>query len=296
MLYSMTGYGKIEQKNEQIKITTEIKTLNSKGLDINFKLPYYLRDIDLEIRNIIQEKLERGKIDVFLNIEFDEEALFQLYDINEFKKFYLQLKNLSENVINNISPYLEATFFREALNQISNQKNLEENLMNNENKQLIINSIRECCDLVNLFRKKEGEKLEQDILNQIQIISQLKSQIQSMEPNRKIKIKEKILSNLKENFDLSKINNDRLEQELIYYIEKIDINEELIRLNSHLNYFNEILMNGYGMGKKLGFIAQEIGREINTIGSKANDENIQKLVVEMKDALEKIKEQLNNIL
>lgn len=296
MLYSMTGYGKVEQKNEQIKITTEIKTLNSKGLDVNLKLPYYLRDIDLEIRNIIQEKLERGKIDVYLNIEFDEEALFQLYDINEFKKFYLQLKNLSENVIDNISPYLEATFFREALSQMSNQKNLEENLMNNENKQLIIQSIRNCCDLVNSFRNKEGEKLKQDIQNQIQIISQLKSQIQSIEPNRKIKIKEKILSNLKENFDLSKINNDRLEQELIYYIEKIDINEELIRLDSHLNYFNEILRNGYGMGKKLGFIAQEIGREINTIGSKANDENIQKLVVEMKDALEKIKEQLNNIL
>lgn len=297
MLYSMTGYGKSENKNEQISVTAEIKSLNSKELNINIKAPYWLKSIELEIRHILQQKLHRGKIDLFISIELSEELVLTQYDLISIKKYFTQLKNiLKELDIDASHPYIIINLFREALNKSNTEPFIDNQMLSEQNKILLLNTIGDACDMLNNFRKIEGEKLESDILYQTQLLEQLTLKIKQIEPLRTQRIKEKILTTLKENLDESKINSERFEQEIIYYLEKLDINEELIRLNSHLSYFRETCKDGYNKGKKLSFIVQEMGREINTIGSKANDEQIQKLVVEMKDTLEKIKEQLNNIL
>lgn len=297
MLYSMTGYGKHENKNEQLHISVEIKSLNSKGLDISLKIPYWFKSMDLQIRNIIAEKLQRGKIDVYVNIELSEGITLKQYNAEAVKNYFMQMKQLAQYLnIDDHNPYITATIFRDAINMPEASESKEDEILNDTNQMLILQTINQCCEILNNFRKQEGENLEKDILNQIQILEELKEKIRSIEPKRTEKIRGKISTNLKNNFDSSKINMERFEQEIIFYLEKLDINEELIRLNSHLNYFKDVCNNGYNMGRKLSFIAQEIGREINTIGSKANDEQIQQFVVEMKDVLEKIKEQLNNIL
>lgn len=298
MLYSMTGYGRDEQKNNLFKIIVEIKSLNSKAFDMNIKMPAYLKSFEMPVRNIANEKLQRGKIDLFINIDWSEDILNQLYDVDEIKKYFLQLKTVAGNLTdqNTSNPYLEATLFKEAFNQVQNQNKYEKQVLTEENTKLIFETISNAIQSLNHFRKTEGEKLEADILNQIGLLESVAKKIKELESLRTRKIKDKILNTLTKNFDESKINKDRLEQEIIYYLEKLDINEELVRLSSHIQYFREVCKNGYNMGRKLSFIAQEMGREINTIGSKANDEHIQKLVVEMKDLLEKTKEQLNNIL
>lgn len=297
MLYSMTGYGKAENKNNFFRIITEIKCLNSKGIEINLKYPNWLKSIELDIRNLILEKLVRGKIDVFVTIELNDISSLKQYNSEAIKSYYLQLKQLCQylNVEDN-NPYIQATLFRESINIIDAYITNEDELLNEENKHLIFQNIANACENANKYRQAEGDKLEKDILGQIKILDELKEKVRLIEPLRKDKYKEKILNSLKENFDLTKIDNERFEQEMIYYLEKLDINEELVRLSAHINYFIDTCKDGYNIGKKLSFIAQEMGREINTIGSKANDENIQKLVVEMKDVLEKIKEQINNIL
>lgn len=297
MLYSMTGYGKAQNTNDQLTITTEIRTLNSKQLDINLKAPTWLKALELDIRNILSEQLQRGKIDAHIDITFNKEITLQLYNTELIKQHYLQLQQLIQHLnIPPSNPYIDATLLREALNTSKPLENKEYEFLTAENKELIRTTVEQCCHHINEFRKQEGTELEKDILHQLNIIQELKTQIAQIEPQRKTKIREKILTHLKEYLDESKINTERFEMELIFYLEKLDINEELVRLSNHLEYFKTICQNGYNMGKKLHFIAQEIGREINTIGSKANDDTLQRLVVEMKENLEKIKEQLNNIL
>lgn len=297
MLYSMTGYGKSENKNEELSITVEVKTLNSKEINLNIKMPHYLKSNEWEIRNIIQQNLQRGKIDVYIDIQLPEHLSIKKYNADSIKTYYIYLKQLVKELnIDDTQPYIHAILFKDAANMANTETLNENEIINENNKQLLLKTINHACEMVNQFRMNEGEKLEQDILNHIQLLDALRLKIKEIEPLRTIKIKEKIINHLKEYTETSKINYERLEQEIVYYLEKLDINEELIRLNSHLNYFRETCKDGYGKGRKLIFITQEIGREINTIGSKANDEQIQKLVVEMKDILEKIKEQLNNIL
>ncbi len=297
MLYSMTGYGKGENKNEYLKVSVELKTLNSKGIDINLKIPHWLRYLELEIRNILHNTFIRGKIELIIHTEITGELTFKQYNADTIKNYYLQLKQLVQHLdIKENNDYMIASIFREIIHLPDTSKNKEDELLTEENKIFILKVVQEACNQVNSFRKTEGEKLEKDILNQIKTIEQLKIKIAETEPARKIKIKEKILNALKENLDISKINTERFEQEMIYYLEKLDINEELVRLSSHLEYFKNVCKDEVNAGKKLSFITQEIGREINTTGSKANDEAIQKLVIEMKDVLEKMKEQLNNIL
>ena len=293
----MTGYGKAQNKNQQLTITIEIKSLNSKTLDINLKMPTWLKTHELDIRQFIQDNLHRGKIDIYIATELSEGLVLKHFHSNTIKNYYLQLQQLLQELnIDNSNPYIIATLFREALNTPDAYESNEDELNTEENKQLLFLTLEQCCQQVNQFRQQEGSKLEKDILYQIQLLEEYQKQIQKIEPERKAKIREKILSNLKNYLDESKINNERFEQEIIYYLEKLDINEELVRLSSHLGYFKSICNEGYNKGKKLSFVTQEIGREINTIGSKANDDSIQKIVVEMKDVLEKIKEQLNNIL
>ncbi|GIV26593.1 MAG: hypothetical protein KatS3mg027_0407 [Bacteroidia bacterium] len=297
MLYSMTGYGKVLASNNQMNLNIEIKSLNSKGVDISLKCPIWLKALELDIRNYLQEKLIRGKIDVYFTIEWKDEIILNQINTHSLKKHYEQFKKvLDELNLDAENPYIIATIFREALNLQEKQMDIDDILLNEENKKLIFDTLETCCNKLIDFRKIEGNKLERDILDQIKLIENLKNEIAAKEPIRKQKVRNKILTTLKENFDESKIDRERFEQEMIYYIEKLDINEELVRLQSHIDYFRTICNNGIGMGRKLSFLTQEIGREINTIGSKANDEGIQKLVVEMKDALEKIKEQMNNIL
>jgi len=293
----MTGYGKAQNKNQQLTITIEIKSLNSKTLDINLKMPTWLKTHELDIRQFIQDNLHRGKIDIYIATELSEGLVLKHFHSNTIKNYYLQLQQLLQELnIDNSNPYIIATLFREALNTPDAYETNEDELNTEENKQLLFLTLEQSCQQVNQFRQQEGSKLEKDILYQIQLLEEYQKQIQKIEPERKTKIREKILSNLKNYLDESKINNERFEQEMIYYLEKLDINEELVRLSSHLEYFKSICNEGYNKGKKLSFVTQEIGREINTIGSKANDDSIQKIVVEMKDVLEKIKEQLNNIL
>ena len=293
----MTGYGKAQNKNQQLTITIEIKSLNSKTLDINLKMPTWLKTYELDVRQFIQDNLHRGKIDINIATELSEGLVLKHFHSNTIKNYYLQLQQLLQELnIDNSNPYMAATLFREALNTPDAYESNEDELNTEENKQLLFLTLEQSCQQVNQFRQQEGSKLEKDILYQIQLLEEYQKQIQKIEPERKTKIREKILSNLKNYLDESKINNERFEQEMIYYLEKLDINEELVRLSSHLEYFKSICNEGYNKGKKLSFVTQEIGREINTIGSKANDDSIQKIVVEMKDVLEKIKEQLNNIL
>lgn len=297
MLYSMTGYGKVSTSNNEINLSIEIKSLNSKSTEISLKSPIWLKSLELDIKNYLQEKLMRGKIDVYLTIEWKEDIVLNQMNTINFKKYYDQYKHLlNELNINTENPYIIATIFREVLNLQDKQMDTEELFLSEENKKLIFKALEECCHQLIDYRKTEGNKLEQDILEQLKYIEKLRDEVILRDPIRKQKIRDKILTSLKENFDESKIDKERFEQEMIYYLEKIDINEELVRLKSHIDYFKLICNDGVAMGKKLTFLSQEIGREINTIGSKANDEEIQKLVVEMKDALEKIKEQLNNIL
>ena len=295
----MTGYGKVQNTNTQLSITCEIRTLNSKQLDINLKAPHWLKALELDIRNILSDQLQRGKIDASIDITItpNETTTLQLYNAERIKQQYLQLKQLIQHL--NISPsnaYLETALFREALNTSKTPESIEYELLTPENKKLILTTVEQCCLPIHEFRKQEGNKLEKDILHQITIIQKLHTQIAQLELQRKTKIREKILTCLKEYLDESKINMERFEMELIFYLEKLDINEELVRLSNHLEYFKKICQNGYNKGRKLLFLTQEIGREINTIGSKANDDAIQRFVVEMKETLEKIKEQLNNIL
>lgn len=293
----MTGYGKAQNKNQQLTITIEIKSLNSKTLDINLKMPAWLKTYELDVRQFIQDNLHRGKIDIYIATELSEGLVLKHFHSNTIKNYYLQLQQLLQELnIDNSNPYITATLFREALNTPDAYESNEDELNTEENKQLLFLTLEQSCQQVNQFRQQEGSKLEKDILYQIQLLEEYQKQIQKIEPERKTKIREKILSNLKNYLNESKINNERFEQEMIYYLEKLDINEELVRLSSHLEYFKSICNDGYNKGKKLSFVTQEIGREINTIGSKANDDSIQKIVVEMKDVLEKIKEQLNNIL
>jgi len=297
MLYSMTGYGKAQNKSQQLNITIEIRSLNSKTLDINLKMPSWLKTYELDIRQFVQDNLHRGKIDIYITTELSEGLVVKQFHANTIKNYYLQLQQLLQELnIDNTNPYILATLFRESLNHPDAYEPNEDDLTTEENKQLLLLTLEQCCQQVNQFRKQEGIKLEKDILHQVQLLEEYQKQIQKIEPERKIKVREKILNTLKDLLDESKINFERFEQEMIYYLEKLDINEELVRLITHLQYFKSICNDGYNKGKKLSFVTQEIGREINTIGSKANDENIQKIVVEMKDVLEKIKEQLNNIL
>lgn len=297
MLYSMTGYGKVENQNKDIRVIIEIKSLNNKGFDLTIKMPSWLKSTEIDIRRIIDEQLQRGKVDLYINTEILSNVSLKQYNLDIIKNNFYQLKQLLQFLnINENNEYVLTTLLKEAINSPDAYSIAEDEVLKEDNLHLIFHTIIQCCEQVNNFRKIEGEKLEKDILHQIQLLNQLKSKIKELEPIRKEKIKNKILTSLKNYLDESKINTERFEQELIYYLEKLDINEELIRLESHIEYFTTTCKDGYNKGKKLSFITQEMGREINTIGSKANDENVQKLVVEMKDILEKIKEQLNNIL
>ena len=281
MLQSMTGFGKSSAVFESRKVSVEIRTLNSKGLDLGMKVPSIYKEIEPLLRKIVSNELNRGKIEFSIYIESEKTDNVGLINRDLASLYYQEFKSLNESWGEKPSDYLGLVLrMPEVLNNEANEIDQDEI-------DVVLSLGKEACEMVNSFRKKEGQDLRSDFSIRINEIRSLMDEIVPFE-------KERLLKVLSE-FDSEKVDNNRFEQELIFYIEKLDISEEKMRLSNHLSYFEETL-DGLNSGKKLGFIAQEMGREINTIGSKCNHSEMQRRVVLMKDNLEKIKEQVLNTL
>jgi uncharacterized protein (TIGR00255 family) len=287
----MTGFGKAVCELENKTITIEIKSLNSKQLDIFTRIPPVYREKDLDIRNLISNKLQRGKIEFNLSVEITDARSAGNINAPVVKEYYNQLKALGNDVDIDYNDSILSVIMRLP----DTLKMDKEELDDNEWKK-IKTSLEEAIQALIEFRVQEGAALKNDLMLRIEKIEGCMKKIRPFEKERIINIREKLESSLSEYSEIEKVDTNRLEQELIYYLEKLDITEEKVRLENHCNYFREVIESKEGVGKKLGFIGQEIGREINTIGSKANHHEIQRLVVEMKDDLEKIKEQVLNVL
>ena len=290
MIKSMTGYGKAEQIYLTKRIVVEVKTLNSKQLDLSVKLPQEIRSQELEYRNMVANTLQRGKVDVMISIS-DTNVEQNTHIEKEVIASYLkQVKEISEEYNIPQSADLAMLLFKMPGIFVTPEQQYDENFF-----EKIKETLQSALDMTDTFRKKEGEVLRQDLIKRKDLIVQYLNEVAPFEGARHENIKNKLMKNLTELTQSGKYDENRLEQELIFYLEKLDITEEKVRLAKHCSYYEETI-DEEGAGKKLGFIAQEMGREINTLGSKANDADIQRLVVKMKDELEKIKEQLFNIL
>lgn len=288
---SMTGFGKAVNEIPGKKITVEIRSLNSKQLDLNLRIPYLYKEKELELRTELSKQLERGKVDVSVYTESTQETVPTTLNKNLAKAYYNELRSLSQELNEKEENLLSLVVkMPDVLKAEKETVELDEAEWNQ-----VKEAVNKAIDAFQKFRDDEGKTLEKEFQNRIGIIGKLLNEVLSLDNARVDNIKKRIKNNLEEVIDLNKIDQNRFEQELIYYIEKLDITEEKLRLKTHLDYFNET-MKEPASGRKLGFISQEIGREVNTIGSKANDAGIQKLVVQMKDELEKVKEQLLNVL
>lgn len=288
----MTGFGQASYDGGTFQLNIEVRSLNSKFLDLNLRLPKLFTEKELDVRNIITEKLERGKVSISIEHQQQSQQEPQLsYNKDLFKAYYTQLQKLANAVE---AP--QDSLFQIALNSPGVSENKFNETLNEEDwirlKETLLNAIAKCED----FRATEGEVLLQKFIEYIQTISNGLEEVKKLDPKRVVRVRERLTGGIADFFGDEGFDKNRLEQELIFYIEKLDIQEEIVRLGTHLNYFVQVLKEKQSNGKKLGFIAQEIGREINTIGSKSNDAEMQKVVVVMKEELEKIKEQLNNVL
>jgi len=288
MLLSMTGFGKSNGVFESKKVSVEIRSLNSKGLDLSLKIASPYRDLETAIRKMLSENLDRGKVDIGIFIESTNESLNNILNNEVATKYYSAIKKLNESWGEAPQDYLSIVL---RMPEVLNTQTAE---LTEEEKKWILNLVNETCGKLNDFRAQEGAALKKEFELRIGEIRSLLSQIEAFEDIRILQIKERILKGLKE-LEHPGLDQNRLEQEMIFYLEKLDVSEEKMRLTNHLNYFIETMSSPLS-GKKLGFIAQELGREINTLGSKSNHGDMQRLVVEMKDNLEKIKEQVLNTL
>jgi len=292
MILSMTGYGKAVVTYKEKKISVEIKSLNSKNFDLSTRIAPLYREKEMEVRQTLANLLERGKVDFSLWIEKDAALDATPINVQLVKNYYQQIKNIATEIgIPEPNDWFSTLLHLPDVTTKTEIEVLEEDEWN-VTKQAINKAVECLID----FRKQEGAALERKFHEKINNIEALLKSIEPYEESRVPKIKEKIIEGLEQ---VAKVDYDRnrLEQELIYYIEKLDINEEKQRLANHLNYFRETMQEkGHGVGKKLGFIAQEMGREINTTGSKSNQAEMQNIVVKMKDELEQIKEQVLNVL
>ncbi len=287
MIQSMTGYGKTELHTDEKNILVEIRSLNSKNIDLKTRIPSVYREKEAEIRKLIGNKLKRGKIDFNLNIEDLVGQTKNKINTNVLNSYVQQLKI--------VNPNADETQLLVAALRLPDVLQYEKEDLNEAEWQQVKTLINDAIDKMIVYRKDEGEALEKDLRGNLENIQKYLDEIAQIDGDRITQIKERLhdaLSKLKVEVDAN-----RFEQELIYYLEKLDINEEKVRLNNHLRYFEqEFSSNAIAKGKKLAFISQEMGREINTIGSKSNNSKMQQLVVKMKDELEKIKEQMLNIL
>ena len=286
----MTGYGSAKGTVGTQAVTVEIRSLNSKFLELNVRLPLQFRDKELEIRADVGKLLERGKAD--LNVSFDNNELAKRSTVNKeiFLAYYEDLKSLATETGMSDDNMLDAILKLPAV------LNSEKSEMDEAQWKQLKGLIQSAVEQFNLFRSNEGNVLEQDVTQRLNAIENALPQLENFEQSRIESIRTRLHKSVNELKDQLNIDTNRFEQELIYYIEKLDISEEKVRLKSHCDYFIQTMNSKEANGKKLGFITQEIGREINTIGSKANDANMQRIVVEMKDELEKLKEQLANVL
>ena len=290
MTHSMTGFGKSEVTIGHLHVNIEIRSLNSKFFDLTLKIPTVFKEIDSLLRSILKNELKRGKVE--LTIHYEKINPISKITINkeQLKNYYNQLKEISTE-LNNQNDKDFMGYALKLPEVIQHQKET----VDKQSNEILVNAVKEACRDLNSFREKEGESLQKELLNYINSILDNLEKINPFENERLPKVKERLLNSIEELNLKSQIDEKRLEQELIYYAEKLDLTEEKVRLKEHCSHFMEILPEK-NSGKKLGFITQEMGREINTLGSKAHHLSIQKLVVEMKDELEKIKEQVLNIL
>lgn len=286
MIQSMTGYGKAVVECDDKKITIEIRSLNSKTLDLNTRLPFLYKEKELEIRKILSEKLQRGKVDFSIQTEVNSISKAQQINPDIIKAYINEFKEIVPDASD--SDLLSIVMRLPDVMAFSS-KELDEDEWNK-----VVKLMDEAVQNLNEFRVSEGKVLEQEFIQRIGIIQDLLVQVVPFEKERIQTLKERFTKNLEEL--AAEYDQNRFEQELIYYLEKLDITEEKVRLKNHCDYFIETLKTNDSEGKKLGFICQEIGREINTLGSKSNHSEMQKIVVQMKDELEKVKEQVLNIL
>ncbi len=290
MIQSMTGFGKATAELSNKKITVEVKSLNSKQLDLSVRIPSVYKEQELNVRSLIARRLERGKVDFAIYVENTSKETTSQINQNVLESYYNQIKNSSEK----LGIDVPSDWFQVLL-RLPDVLKYEAQDADEEEWKVVADTINQALDQLVEFRKQEGKMLEDLFIQKISNIGNLMTAIEPFEGERVEKVKARIIEALEkiENFDYDK---NRFEQEMIYYIEKLDINEEKARLRNHLKYFLETLNDTSGQGKKLGFITQEMGREINTTGSKANHVQMQQLVVQMKDELEQIKEQVLNVL
>ena len=286
----MTGFGKGEATVDDKKIRVELRSLNSKQLDLSIKLPGKYRAAEAEMRSIITRELQRGKVDCFVSFEAATAETSAHINREAFKAYAKELREVcAENAV-----IADSDYFLKAILRMPDVITSEEREVSEAELAAIIEATKAACAELNNFRIQEGAILIADLLGRIDLIEKYRHEVEQFEGARVETIKNRIRENI-EKLQLE-VDNNRLEQEMIFYIEKLDITEEKVRLDNHCNYFREVSASEEAPGRKLGFIAQELGREINTMGSKSNEANMQRLVVKMKDELEKIKEQVLNIL
>ena len=292
MLYSMTGFGKSQLAFKNKTIIVEVRSLNSqKGLDLSLKFSTQFREQEYALRNLISEKLQRGKVDVYVTIEKEDHTPEVMLNKRVIKAYYNELRQIAEEV-GAPQDNLLATILQLPEVAASSSEESDEDEWKAVEKAII-----QAIDNLNVFRTDEGTMLSEDMLGRIDLIEKYSVEVRTLDKGRIEDIKNRLHTSIENTIGKDKIDPNRLEQELVYYIEKLDVTEELTRLKAHCQYFREAIDSKEDMkGRKLNFISQEIGREINTLGSKANYATIQKIVVNMKDELEKIKEQINNIL
>src|SRR5690606_36202724 len=293
MIISMTGFGQAVYDNGNAQLSIEVKSLNSKFFDLTLRVPKAFADRELEMRNIISEKLERGKVSVTLEyVRTGDDEIRQSYNVSLFKSYFRELKYLADEVgVSAMETIFNLALASPDVIQVRLRDEVSE-----EEWQWIRNAFLEVIAKCDTFRVQEGKSLHAMLAGCCSKIRENLKQIAALDPERVARIRERLKTNAASYLTDNGFDANRLEQEILYYIEKLDINEEKVRLKTHLDYFMETLDSPQSSGRKLTFISQEIGREINTIGSKANDAAIQKHVVVMKEELEKIKEQLNNVL
>lgn len=290
MIKSMTGFGKGEAVYGAKKFRVELRSLNSKQLDLSIKLPGKYRAAEAEVRNIITRELQRGKVDCFISVESAVAETSAHINTEAFKAYADELRR----VCTETSLKVDDSALMQSLLRLPDVVTTEEREVSAEEVATIVEAAKSAAAELNAFRVQEGRILIADLLKRIDLIEKYRHEVEPFESARVDTIKNRIRENI-EKLQLE-VDNNRLEQEMIFYIEKLDITEEKVRLDNHCRYFREVAAEEEAAGRKLGFIAQELGREINTMGSKSNEVNMQRLVVKMKDELEKIKEQVLNIL
>ena len=288
MLMSMTGFGKITGSFESKKVSIEIRSLNSKSLDLNVRIASNYRELESEIRKIVGEELDRGKIDVYINLDSTGDTKNFTLNKDLAKAYFEDLKEVNALINGKTEDYLSLIL------RMPDIYNNEREELSTEEKTWLLALMREACGKLNEFRRQEGDALVQEFTLRIEDIRRLLLDVPKYEAERLEVVRDRMRKGLEE-LENGKHDQNRLEQEMIFYIEKLDVSEEKMRLMNHLDYYLETMKVPMS-GKKLGFISQEIGREINTLGSKSNHAEMQKLVVDMKDNLEKIKEQILNTL